>query len=125
MNKKQLYVVAAGGLGGVLFSLLISDGNNYVYPVLRGVFGVGIVLLILSRYIRKKHNNVPDRDERIDAMISKFSNYLSLLTIGTIWVAVFVFDTLGYQSIDLDLINGFLLLMLFAFLIGLSIIRRK
>jgi hypothetical protein len=125
LKKKQLYVAAAGGLGGILLSLLISDGSNYVYPILGGVFGIGIALLILSRYKKREQNNVPERDERLDAMISKFSNYVSVITIGTLWLAVFVFDTLGYQSIDLDLINGFLLLMLFSFLIGLSIIKRK
>lgn len=125
MKKNQMYVAATGGLGGALFSLLFSDGDSYSSTIIGGVIGIGIVLLILGQSKKEEQNNIPERDERLDAMISKFTNYLSVITIGFIWIAVFVFYALGYQSIDLSLINGFLLLMLFSFLVGLSIIRRK
>jgi hypothetical protein len=123
LKKRQLYA-AAGRLGGVLLSLLISGENDYVPAILGGIFGVGTVLL-LRLYKKPEQNTVPERDERMDTMISRFSNYLSIIAIGVLWLAVFVFDYLGYQSIDLDLINGFLLLVLFTFLIGLTILKKK
>ncbi|WLD92870.1 hypothetical protein [Alkalihalobacillus sp. AL-G] len=124
MNKRIMFA-AAGGLFGVLIPLLISGDTNYLPTILGGVFGIGVVFLTFKLFNKPKDNNIPERDERIDSMVRRFLSYVAIVTIGVMYICVFTFDYLGFESIDLIYMYEFLLLLTIIVLAGITIIRKK
>jgi dipeptide/tripeptide permease len=124
MSNRYLFG-AIGGLFAVIITQFVSRENNYTSAILGGLTGIIITFGIMRLIKKPKEDNVPERDERLDAMISKFINYLSTSAIGIVWISVLTLDYLGFDSVDLDYIYGFLLLVVFIFIIGISILKKK
>ncbi|MCA0987242.1 hypothetical protein [Guptibacillus algicola] len=105
---------------------MFNEGSGVLSSLLGGVIGAFIGLGIAKLLSKKpEHPNLPQRDERIDARINKFTNYFLTIGVGVFLLNGVILEYIGDDTIRLVFLFQFLLVGIFSYLIGVDVVGKR